>query len=75
MDTPINLPPDLTEKAIREAAERGMSLPELVRMSLERIVSSQSKTDPLFTDSAIFADDGRSNIARDHDEYLYGGAS
>ena len=75
MDTPITLPPDLTEKATREAAERGMSLPELVRMTLERIVSSQPTADPLFTDSAIFADDGPSNLAGDHDEYPYGDAS
>lgn len=75
MDTPISLPPDLAEKATREAAERGMSLPELVRVSLERIVTSEPAADSLFADSAVFTDAGPANLASDHDKFLYGDAS
>jgi len=75
MDDSLHLPPDLTERAAREAAERGMSLPELVRVTLERIVSSEPATDSLFTDNAVFSDDGPADLAARHDAYLYGDAS
>ncbi len=75
MNDPINLPADLAAKALREASERGMSLTDFVRTALERVVSCDPATDPLFTDSAVYDGDAPSNLASDHDEYLYGDAS
>ncbi len=75
MNTPINLPSGLTESATREAAERGMSLPEFIRATLERVVSSTPSDDPLFNDSTVFVDDGPDDVAGNHDDYLYGDVS
>ena len=75
MDTQISLPADLTAKATREAVERGMSLPDFVRVTLERIVSCRPDADSLFADTAVFTGDAPSDLAGEHDKYLYGDAS
>lgn len=75
MDTQISLPPDLQERIQREATARGMSLAEFVRMSLEQTLAQRRGDDPLFTDTAVYRDEGPDDLASRHDDYLYGDAS
>jgi len=75
MDTQISLPPELKAKIEREANARGISVPEFVRESLEHAVAERRSEDPLFADTAVYRDDGPSDVASNHDGYLYGDAS
>jgi len=75
MDTKISLPSDLTTMIEREANARGMSLSDFVRESLERAVTQRPSEDPLFTDIAVYRDDGPSDFASNHNDYLYGDTS
>ncbi len=81
MDTKISLPSDLKTKIEREANARGMSLPDFVRESLEWAVTQKPSvtqkplSDLLFADTAVYRDEGPSDFASNHDDYLYGDAS
>ncbi len=75
METQISLPADLTEKLEQEANSRGMSLREFVRQSLEWAITQKTIDDPLFSDTAVYRDDGPDDLASNHDDYLYGDAS
>ncbi len=75
MDTQISLPADLKAKLEREADARGMALPEFVRSSLEWAISKRPNDDPLFSDTAVYRDDGAEDFSSDHDTYLYGDTS
>ena len=75
MDTHISLSPELRAKVEREANSRGMSLAEFVRESLEQAVADKPSDDPLFSDNAVYRDNGRVDLASNHDDYLYGDAS
>ena len=75
METQITLPSDLKQKIEREATAQGMTVDEFVTDSLERAVANGRSNDPLFADDAVFRDDGPTDTAANHDEYLYGDAS
>ena len=75
MDTQISLSPDLIAKIEREATARGMSLTDFVRVSLEKAIAHKTSEDPLFTDTAVYRDDGPADFASNHDDHLYGDAS
>jgi len=75
MDTQISLPADLKAKLEREANARGMALPEFVRSSLEWAIAKKPYDDSLFTDTAVYRDDGPDDLSSNHDKYLYGDAS
>lgn len=75
MDTEISLSPDLLAKVEREAKARGMPLAEFVRESLEQAIAQKPSDDPLFTDTAVYRDDGPADFASKHDDYLYEDAS
>ena len=75
MDTPINIPSDLQAKVLREADACGMSVAEFVRISLEWAVARKPYEDPLFTDTTVYRDDGPTDLAVKHDDYLYGDVS
>jgi hypothetical protein len=70
------LPLELKEKAMRRARERGISLGEFLRESLELALNSGAsknrKDDPLFADRAVFDGDVPSDLSENHDRYLYG---
>ena len=71
--TTVMLPEDLHRRAIRRAQQRGVSLGELIRVSLDAAVptvSYESGTDPLFED-VIFDGSAPSDSATNHDKYLY----
>ena len=71
--TTIMLPPELKARAEREAGIRGVSLGELIRLSLEAALSHDRGEDPLFADKAVFRGDAPEDLSTDHDAYLYGG--
>lgn len=71
--TTIMLPEDLHNRAIRRARQRGVSLGELIRISLDAAVptvSYGSGSDPLFED-VVFDGAAPSDTAKNHDKYLY----
>lgn len=73
--TTVMLPPELKEKAIRRARERGISLGEFLRESLVLALNSRlaqnRRDDPLFADQAVFEGAAPSDLAEHHDQYLY----
>jgi hypothetical protein len=75
MDMHISLSPDLIAKIEREANARGLSLQDFVRESLEDAVAQKQTDDPLFTDTAVYRDEGPADFASRHDDYLYGSGS
>ena len=72
MQFQITLSPDLKEKLEHEAQARGMSLADFVRESLEKAVVWKSTDDPLFSDRAVYRGDVPTDVAANHDDYLYG---
>jgi hypothetical protein len=73
--TTVMLPPELKEKAIRRAREKGISLGEFLReslvLALNSNVAQNRKDDPLFADKAVFEGAVPSDLAEHHDQYLY----
>jgi len=73
--TTVMLPDDLKDRAMRQAGSLGISLGEFIRdalvLSLERPEEALGR-DPLLADWAVSDADGPSDMAADHDRYLYG---
>lgn len=73
--TTIMLSSELKTRAIQKANQRGISLGELIRESLETVLNNPQDRfidDPLLTDDAVFHDQGPGDLAQNHDDYLYG---
>jgi hypothetical protein len=74
--TTIMLPNDLKSRAANRAKNMGISLGQYIREVLEKSLETDSggegSCDPLFADSAVFADHTPEDLASNHDEYLYG---
>lgn len=74
--TTVMLPPDLKMRAERRARDMGISLAELIRESLETMLSGSDKdrpmVDPLFADDAVYAGKTPEDLSVNHDRYLYG---
>ena len=73
--TTIMLSSELKTRAIQKANQRGMSLGEFIRESLEAMLNNSKEyfiNDPLFTDDAVFHDQEPDDLAKNHDHYLYG---
>jgi hypothetical protein len=72
--TTVMLPEALKRAAQAHASQRGISLGELLRESLEQRLKQQPpdrSRDPLFLDRAVHADTGPTDTAEHHDDYLY----
>ena len=72
--TTILLPDDLRRRAINLARQRGISLAELIRGALEQSLAAgpaRFADDPFFADRATFEGDGPTDLAVNHDYYLY----
>ena len=69
--TTINLPADLKRKAEQEARKKGVSLAELIRQLLSRVVQAR-EADPFFENTMVFKGDSPADLSRNHDDYLYG---
>ena len=71
--TTIMLPEDLRRRAIFRARQRGVSLGELIRDSLDAVlpnVSYDAGKDPLFED-VVFDGPAPRDLSTRHDKYLY----
>ena len=75
--TTVMLPQDLKMRAVRFANDMGVSLGELIRESLESVLSRSKKKaatdDSLFSDNAVFKGKCPGDLSKNHDYYLYGG--
>lgn len=67
----VPFPEDLRHQAELAARERGISLDEFVRRCVSESVTHPAAGDPLFTDSAVFTGNTPSDLAANHDHYLY----
>ncbi len=73
--TTIMLPIDLKERAMKHAHKMGISLGELIRISLGTVVDRPEELageDPLLSDEAVFDGEVPADLAANHDEHLYG---
>lgn len=74
--TTLMLPEELKARAERRAFERGISLGQLVRESVESALSTSDEEhrakDPLFADDVIYEGEAPRDLSEAHDEYLYG---
>ena len=70
--TTLEIPDDLKIKAEEAATARGLSLDDFIREILEWALSQSEESDPLFSDDAVYAGDAPTDLAADHDRYLYG---
>lgn len=73
--TTVMLPAELRRRAFIRARERGVSLGELIRESLESALPTAAPAradDALFADSAVFAGKAPTDLSAAHDRYLYG---
>lgn len=73
--TTVMLPEELKLRAEREAHRRGISLGEIIRLSLREIISSprpSRKKDPLFDFNVEFDVPIEKDFSEKHDAYLYG---
>lgn len=71
--TTIMLPPDLHDRALRFAHQRGISLGELIRQSIRACLDGGGESraeDPLFADVALFDGPAPADLAVHHDRYL-----
>jgi hypothetical protein len=71
------LPRDLKQRAAQEARSRGVSLGELIRESLVRLLRADrdgTGEDPLIGDTALYEGPGPADAAERHDDVLYGPA-
>ena len=73
--TTIMLPADLRRRAQRRAQQEGLSLAELIRQALEESLRESRggrAQDSFFADNAVFhGEDGPTDVALNHDKYLY----
>ena len=73
--TTVMLPLDLKIKAEKEAYKLGLSLGELIRISLANHLTQSregSDRDPFFADNEVFRGYAPADLAENHDLYLYG---
>jgi hypothetical protein len=71
--TTIMLPDDLRRRALSRARQRGVSLGELIRDSLDAALPSaphEAGPDPLF-DDVVFDGPAPRDSSANHDKYLY----
>ena len=73
--TTVMLPGDLKLKAEKRAEKMGISLGELIRLSLKTQVGKKTdavQDDPFLSDKAVFSGDVPDDLSLKHDKYLYG---
>lgn len=72
--TTIMLPGELRYQAMRLAQRLGVSLGELIRKSLEGVLKNKvlSETDSLLSDQETYQGKAPKDLAKNHDDYLYG---
>lgn len=71
----IPFPDDLKERAERTAAEKGTSLEEFVRETVERHLQKLElpwSSDPFFANDSVYEGDTPTDLVERLDDYLYG---
>ncbi len=71
----ILFPDDLKERAERTAAEKGISLEEFVRETVERHLQKLElprSEDPYFANNSVYEGDTPTDVVERFDDYLYG---
>ncbi len=74
--TTIMLPATLKAKVVSSARNEGVSLGEFIRSSIEIRLkmtkqTSLKKRDPFYAQSSVFSGDCPTDLAQNHDDYLY----
>ena len=73
--TTLMLPAELKAQAQQRARQLGISLGQLIRQALESELAESGGVghaeDPLFTDDAVWTGEAPTDLAADHDRYLY----
>jgi hypothetical protein len=67
----VPFPEDLREQAESAARERGLTLDEFVRLCVSKSVTQNIAADPLFADKEVFVGEAPTDLAKNHDRYLY----
>jgi len=73
--TTVMLPGDLKLKAKRTAENMGISLGELIRLSLKMQIGAKKdikQDDPFLSDIEVFSGSIPDDFSLNHDKYLYG---
>ena len=76
--TTISLPEDLEHRAQERARSLGVSLDELIQELLETRLGDRAARrveDPLFAEPPVYGGEKASDLAAEHDRYLYGNDS
>lgn len=68
--TALMLPEDLKIEAEDAARKQGISLGEMVRLSLRQNLARQT-VDPFFSDSEFYGGNVPKDLTKNHDQYLY----
>lgn len=71
VDISVPFPEPLREQAEAAARERGLAFDEFVRQCVSTTVNQNRAIDPLFADKQIYTGEAPSDLAQDHDRYLY----
>jgi hypothetical protein len=67
----LPFPEDLRDKAEAAARERGLTLDEFVRRCVSTTVGQNRAADPMFSDDRVYSGNAPSDLAENHDQYLY----
>lgn len=73
--TTIMLPEEIKKRAEQISREQGVSLAELIRLSLLMYMkpkTSKNLKDSLLSDSEVYTKPVPEDISENHDKYLYG---
>jgi hypothetical protein len=69
------IPDDLKIRAASRANSEGISLGEFIRVSLEKALrfgDDEYPDDPFLADNSVYEGETPSDMAQNHDNYLYG---
>jgi len=73
--TTVMIPEDMKIRAARQASSMGLSLGGFIRESIERALKvddTRMPDDPYLADNAVYDGDAETDLAKNHDLYLYG---
>lgn len=73
--TTIMLPETLKRRASQRAASQGVSLGKFIRKAIAANLDRGAvadASDPLFADAEVFTGEAPTDLAANHDQYLYG---
>ncbi len=73
--TDAALTQEMKVKALKYAAEKGITLEQLIQEAVKKLLNDSGKMntrdDPFFSDKSVFTGDAPSDLSENHDVYLY----